>query len=168
MLKISEIEWDIDEPLELEELPEEMNCPEEYINCPWDEISGDEIANAISDHTGFCHTGFQLTWEGDGISLSDAAKEVEEWLEIDSCVYAYRILDANIIASEGYRFNIWESDPDGNARFELTVTLEGKLLNQYGRDSVELCLDAYDNDPDMIKKIKTFKEKWYKEGSANV
>jgi hypothetical protein len=63
VVKAVDIEWDVDEPEDLEDLPKEIVIPEEIRD---DE---DAISDYISDVTGFCHTGFRLT--------SDTRKEAE-------------------------------------------------------------------------------------------
>ena len=55
VVKAYDIQWDVDDPEDLEGLPTEITIPEEIAD---DE---DAISDYISDVTGFCHTGFQLT-----------------------------------------------------------------------------------------------------------
>lgn len=63
MRKAVNIEWDVETKEELENLPNEIVIP--------DDIDEEEIADYISDKTGYCHKGFTLlkpyyipvTWE---------------------------------------------------------------------------------------------------------
>ena len=52
-MKAVHIQWDADEPDELEGLPTEIQIPDGME----DEV---EISDYLSDVTGFCHRGFQL------------------------------------------------------------------------------------------------------------
>lgn len=52
-MKAVHIQWDVDEPEELDELPSEIQIPDGM----GDE---DEISDYLSDVTGFCHRGFRL------------------------------------------------------------------------------------------------------------
>lgn len=56
-MKAFNIIWDVDDEEDLEGLPTEIEIPE---NIADDE---DEISDYISDVTGFCHKGFELTEE---------------------------------------------------------------------------------------------------------
>ena len=52
-MKAINIKWDTDgNPELLKALPSEMNIPEG--------MTDDEVANFLSDETGFCHYGFTL------------------------------------------------------------------------------------------------------------
>ena len=51
------IEWDVDDPSELEYLPEEIEIPDEI------EDDEDAISDYISNETGFCHAGYVLLEE---------------------------------------------------------------------------------------------------------
>ena len=50
--RATNIQWDVDEQEDLEELPDSMDIPEG--------MDEDEIADYLSDQTGFCHKGFDL------------------------------------------------------------------------------------------------------------
>ena len=50
--RATHIQWDVDEQEDLEELPDSMDIPQG--------IDEDEIADYLSDQTGFCHDGFDL------------------------------------------------------------------------------------------------------------
>lgn len=52
-MKATNIQWDVDDPKDLELLPTEIDIP----NGIDDE---DEISDYITDETGFCHKGFEL------------------------------------------------------------------------------------------------------------
>ena len=52
-MKAIHIQWDVDEPDELEGLPTEIQIPDSMED-------EDEISDYLSDVTGFCHRGFQL------------------------------------------------------------------------------------------------------------
>ena len=52
-MKAIHIQWDEDEPEELEGLPTELQIPN-------DMEDEDEISDYLSDVTGFCHRGFRL------------------------------------------------------------------------------------------------------------
>ena len=54
-MKAINIIWDVDDMEELENLPTEIEIPD-YID-----QEDDEISDYISDVTGFCHCGFELT-----------------------------------------------------------------------------------------------------------
>ena len=117
-------------PEEILGLPSSMNYPDTYINCPYGEISDDELKDFISAQTGYYPEDFKFIWEGEKISLSDAAKKVEEWFEANNHPCSYRILSANILGSEGYSFDIWESSPEGYFRHLIYVTPAGELINK--------------------------------------
>lgn len=50
--RATNIHWDVDEKEDLEELPDSMDIPQG--------MDEDEIADYLSDQTGFCHDGFDL------------------------------------------------------------------------------------------------------------
>lgn len=52
-MKAINIEWDVDYEEQLEDLPTEMEIPE-------DMTDEEEISDWISDEIGFCHNGFVL------------------------------------------------------------------------------------------------------------
>lgn len=52
-MKAVNIQWDVDDPRDLENLPTEIELPEGMND-------EDEISDYISDVTGFCHYGFEL------------------------------------------------------------------------------------------------------------
>lgn len=52
LYRATHIQWDVDEEEELEELPDSMDIPKG--------MDEDEIADYLSDQTGFCHDGFDL------------------------------------------------------------------------------------------------------------
>jgi hypothetical protein len=52
-MKATNIEWDVDYEEDLEDLPTEIEIPENMED-------EDEISDYISDVTGFCHYGFVL------------------------------------------------------------------------------------------------------------
>lgn len=57
-MKAINIEWDVDCEKDLEFLPTEIDIPDYLV------VDGeyeDEISDYISDLTGYCHKGFQLT-----------------------------------------------------------------------------------------------------------
>lgn len=75
-MKAVRIEWDVDDPKDLESLPTEVEIPPE--------ITGDEeVSDYLSEFTGFCHQGFAI--EDDDIELSDA--QIERNDEIYNAVY---------------------------------------------------------------------------------
>ncbi len=51
-MKAVNIQWDVDEPEDLESLPTEIDIPEG--------MDEEDIADYISDVTGFCHKGYSL------------------------------------------------------------------------------------------------------------
>lgn len=52
-LRVAEnIDWDVDEPEDIEQLPKRIVIPEG--------VSDEDIGDFISDLTGFCHKGFTL------------------------------------------------------------------------------------------------------------
>ena len=55
-MKAVNIEWDVDNPEDLETLPKEIEIPAELV----DYESEDEISDYITELTGFCHWGFDL------------------------------------------------------------------------------------------------------------
>lgn len=52
-MKATNIQWDVDDPKDLELLPTEIDIPDGIDD-------EDEISDYISDVTGFCHKGFEL------------------------------------------------------------------------------------------------------------
>lgn len=53
-MKAYDILWDVDNPDEAEDLPEEVEIPDGMVD-------EEEISDYLSDLTGFCHKGFRLT-----------------------------------------------------------------------------------------------------------
>ena len=53
-MKAINIDWDVDYEEELEDLPTEIEIPNNI------DIEDDVISDYISDITGFCHYGFEL------------------------------------------------------------------------------------------------------------
>ena len=54
-MKITNIEWDVDEAESLNFLPTEIDVP--------DGLDEDEISDYITDFSGFCHKGFVIERE---------------------------------------------------------------------------------------------------------
>lgn len=54
-MKATNIQWDVDDPKDLESLPAEIELPEEL-----GLEDDDAVSDYITDLTGFCHRGFQL------------------------------------------------------------------------------------------------------------
>lgn len=52
-MKAINIQWDVDDPRDLENLPTEIDIPDGMED-------EDEISDYISDVTGFCHYGFEV------------------------------------------------------------------------------------------------------------
>ena len=55
-MKAVNIQWDVDETEELENLPAEIEIPDEIANSEYE----DAISDYITDVTGFCHWGYDL------------------------------------------------------------------------------------------------------------
>ena len=53
-MKAINIKWDVDTEEDLEDLPTEIEIPDNI------DIEDDVISDYISDVTGFCHYGFEL------------------------------------------------------------------------------------------------------------
>lgn len=53
-MKAYDILWDVDDPAEAEDLPDEVEIPDVMVD-------EEEISDYLSDLTGFCHKGFRLT-----------------------------------------------------------------------------------------------------------
>lgn len=51
-MKATHILWDVDYPDELDALPSEMELPQD--------IDPEDIADYLSDQTGYCHKGYVL------------------------------------------------------------------------------------------------------------
>lgn len=52
-MKAVNIEWDVDEPEQLDDLPTSVDIPDQITDT-------EEISDYLSDLTGFCHNGFEL------------------------------------------------------------------------------------------------------------
>lgn len=52
-MKATNIQWNVDDPKDLELLPKEIDIPDGIDD-------EDEISDYITDETGFCHKGFEL------------------------------------------------------------------------------------------------------------
>lgn len=62
-MKAINIKWDVDYPEDLENLPEEIEIPNDVLGYEdGDDVDEymDEVSDYISDVTGFCHFGFDL------------------------------------------------------------------------------------------------------------
>jgi len=55
-MKAINIKWDVDCPEDLENLPEEIEIPDDLLDYEYE----DETSDYITDLTGFCHYGFDL------------------------------------------------------------------------------------------------------------
>lgn len=62
-MKAVNIQWDIDYPEELEELPSAIEIPEDIIDEDDYEGTLDAISDYITDCTGYCHKGFNIVKE---------------------------------------------------------------------------------------------------------
>ena len=63
-MKAINIKWDVDYPEDLENLPKEIEIPNDVLGYEDGEDVDeymDEVSDYISDVTGFCHFGFDLT-----------------------------------------------------------------------------------------------------------
>lgn len=100
------------------------------------------------------------------MKLSEAAREIEEYMEKTYMSYDYDIERAeHIFLTNSYSFYIREDNPMGSSiHYYLVVTSSGHILNKNGDDVIEGGLDAYDNDEETQKLFNNFKEKWYKKG----
>ena len=58
-MKAFNIKWDVDDPEDLETLPNEIEIPAEI------QDDDDAISDYISDVTGFCHFGFETDEGGE-------------------------------------------------------------------------------------------------------
>lgn len=56
-MKAINIQWDVDDPKDLETLPTTVPIPEHLTS---DEAYDEDISDYLSDLTGFCHRGFEL------------------------------------------------------------------------------------------------------------
>lgn len=65
-MKVYNIKWDVDCPEDLENLPTEIEIPHDI-----DTEDEDAISDYITDYTGFCHCGFELSEDVGGIYLCD-------------------------------------------------------------------------------------------------
>jgi len=66
---VTNIRWDVDEPSDLDHLPSsmELTTPVDYLNSTPDvdeieEAAGDQISDEITNKTGFCHKGYDVTY----------------------------------------------------------------------------------------------------------
>lgn len=68
-MKAVDIQWDVDDPADLDQLPTEMEIPARLLKSTDEEA----ISDYLSSETGFCHAGFRLVdiKAADKVSLSD-------------------------------------------------------------------------------------------------
>lgn len=89
----------------------------------------------------------------------EMVNELLEYLNIEGTPYGYSVLEVKRKENGSYEFKIKE----GNFYpFKLTICENGIILNEYGHDCIDTCLDAYDYDEESIKLYSKFKAKWYK------
>lgn len=108
------------------------------------------------------------------MKLSEASKELEEWL--GEVTYDFVISEVQLNANDSYRFYINEYAPDyQNVLDEYFITIEpdGRMINSNGDDILEVFMDANINsdqkqwgDYATLEWLKEFEEKWYKKGVA--
>lgn len=92
--------------------------------------------------------------------LSEAAREVEEWL--DEYTYDYQITKVFIYAQKAYAFCITEFDPNGETDiYTLVCYPDGSLINDNGDDVTKISLDVYSNEESIMNWTKAFIDKWY-------
>lgn len=98
------------------------------------------------------------------MKLSEAAKEIEEYMSKTYMAYGYDVERVeNIFLTNSYSFLIREEDPMGSTeRYWLVVTSSGHLLNKNGDDVIEIGVDAYDDEQSQLM-FSAFKKKWYRE-----
>ena len=61
-MKAVQIAWDVDSPEELEDLPDEIEIPDDLFSEGMDdEERAEAVSDYITDVAGFCHAGFQIT-----------------------------------------------------------------------------------------------------------
>ncbi len=94
------------------------------------------------------------------MKLSDAAKEIEEYVDLNS--YDFDIGNAELKANGGYKFDIFEKSPYRDDFYFLTVEPDGRIINMDGGDCIEICKNAYDNDPELTDIYNRFAAKWIK------
>ena len=94
------------------------------------------------------------------MKLSDATKEVEEWLDL--VCSEYEISQVVRLGGGEYRFYIHEDAPVRVDEYYFTVYPNGQLYNMNGTDCVTVCKGAYDDQPEMIQWLNNFEAKWYK------
>ena len=58
-MKVWDIQWDVDYPEDLDNLPEEVLVPEDvYLGTETKDEAIDIVSDWLSDEYGFCHYGF--------------------------------------------------------------------------------------------------------------
>lgn len=96
------IEWDVDDEEDLNDLPKEVEIPDDLDD-------EDEISDYLSDLTGFCHNGFELT---ESKSLGDL-EEVKKLEEASIGEYlGYTFIPVGNIKSTVNVYDVIESDPE--------------------------------------------------------
>lgn len=95
--------------------------------------------------------------------LSEAIMELEEYYDKVYQAYGYTI-EVAMKKENHCAFIVSETHPVGGIDYSsIIITENGVMLNEYGNDIIELGLDAYDNDQEMVRKLTNLKKKWYKE-----
>jgi len=138
---------------------ETQEAAEEYINDTVDvteqryrKEAVDKILSGVS-----IREAISPVVEANNYNENNAVFKVRDWLTRNT--YNYEITNVEIL---GVKVDFAEIDPDGQKSYgTFTVKSDGHIYNENGEDVVRAALDAYDNDPDMQKEIKSFAEKWY-------
>lgn len=98
-MKAINIEWDVDDPKDLEDLPTEVEIPANI-----DPDDPDEVSDYLSDLTGFCHRGFELEDDNPVAPASEAHVPAKR---CPICGGTTFLVTAHV--TQG-----WEVDGDGN------------------------------------------------------
>ena len=91
-MKAVNIKWDID----TEEYEEDMEELPEEIEIPADMTDIYEIADYISDYTGFCHDGFTLDFDGTVIHCPKCGAELVVESDVARCECGWMCADSDL------------------------------------------------------------------------
>lgn len=115
-MKAIHIEWDVDAPEELDGLPTEIEIPESL-------TAMDEISDYLSNETGFCHKGFDLT----GVHTYD--------------IFVDDLPDSSLVGNNGEA--VFHSEEDAIA--DAISLIETSLCEEYGRKTEDFRIQTYES-----------------------
>lgn len=122
------IQWDVDEEEDLKELPQKIEIPNNIVR-----YGDDAISDYISDFTGFCHMGFDLTTEI--IDIPTKRKSKLKYYDVN-----YRLETTSVFTVVA------------GSKTEARLVAEQMLNDMTKEELVDRFLAALDFEPNLVIK----------------